>query len=63
MGFDDLEWARVSNPSLTTISLPVVAMGHDSATALIRKLEDDTDIESKCLTSSIIERHSTLVSS
>ena len=25
MGFDDLEWARVSNPPLTTISLPVVA--------------------------------------
>ncbi len=59
MGFDDLEWARVSNPTLTTISLPVVAMGQDSADALIHKLEDGTDIPSKCLTSSIIERQST----
>ena len=59
MGFDDLEWASVSNPPLTTISLPVVAMGQDSATALIRKLEDGTNIQSQCLTSSIIERRST----
>ena len=59
MGFDDLEWARVSNPPLTTISLPVIAMGQESATALVSKLEDGSDIRAKRLASEIIERQST----
>lgn len=59
MGFDNLEWASVCYPALTTISLPVIEMGRSSAQALVDYLEKKTDLVSKHLEGQLIIRDST----
>ena len=38
MGFDDIPWATVVNPPLTTISLPIAEMGAEAVDILLQKL-------------------------
>ena len=59
MGFDDLDWAEYSQPSLTTIRLPTADMGRMTADALVDRLDHDIDLPSLCLPASIIPRTST----
>lgn len=59
MGFEDLDWAACSTPSLTTIALPAAEMGRAAAMALVRKLDDDITIEHRLFSASLIEREST----
>lgn len=59
MGFDDLEWASLSHPTLTTIRLPTGRMGSHIADALVGKLEHGNKLKSLTLTATIVEREST----
>lgn len=59
MGFDDLEWAALSHPALTTIRLPTGRMGRKIADALVGKLEHGHELESITLKAHIVERDST----
>jgi LacI family transcriptional regulator len=59
MGFDDLDWAKVCDPSLTTIALPTEEMGQQAARALVNKLDHDAKLGSMCLSANLIARAST----
>ena len=59
MGFDHISWSEHSHPRLTCISLPVAAMGQQSAQAICDFLEDGTPIPSIQLHGSINVRGST----
>lgn len=59
MGFDDLDWAAVSEPALTSIRLPTTSMGRKAAAALIGKLDQDIPLESERLDAEIVVRGST----
>ena len=59
MGFDDLDWARWMSPPLTTMHLPVDEMGHETAAALVRHLEDGAPLVSRKLEGQVVERDST----
>ena len=58
MGFDDLDWAAVSSPPLTTIHLPTEDMGRQAATAIIDRLDKGIKIENLRIDADIIERGS-----
>ncbi len=59
MGFDDLDWAALCHPALTTIRLPVGRMGRLIADALVERLEHGAVLKSIALSSAIVERAST----
>jgi LacI family transcriptional regulator len=59
MGFDDLEWAAVCNPPLTTLQLPTAVMGELAARALVERLERGVAITSRRLDADIVVREST----
>ncbi len=56
MGFDNLDWASVCEPGLTTVRLPTARMGRKSAGALIRHLDGIANLESECIPAEIIVR-------
>jgi LacI family transcriptional regulator len=41
VGFDDIEFASIANPALTTVRQPLYEMGSTAAEILLRKLMDD----------------------
>lgn len=59
MGFDDLEWAALSHPALTTIRLPTGRMGRRIADALVGALEHGVELKSSTLSANVVERDST----
>ena len=59
MGFDHISWSEHSHPRLTCISLPVAAMGQESAQAICDFLTDGTPIPSVRLHGEIKVRGST----
>ena len=59
MGFDHISWSEHSHPRLTCISLPVAAMGRESAQAICDFLEEGTPIPSVALQGEIRVRGST----
>jgi LacI family transcriptional regulator len=59
MGFDDIEFASISNPPLTTIRQPLREMGAKAAELLIRKIADGKRTESFCVRPELIVRSST----
>jgi LacI family transcriptional regulator len=59
MGFDDLDWAQVCEPSLTTIALPTAQMGQQAARALVNTLDHGAKLNSICLAANLIARAST----
>ena len=59
MGFDHISWSEHSHPRLTCISLPIAAMGQESAQAICDFLEDGTSIPSIQLHGKIKVRGST----
>lgn len=60
MGFDNLDWSKDSNPSLTTIDLPATKMGEVAANAVVEKLEKNVPIVSAALPAHIVSRNSVL---
>ena len=56
MGFDNLDWAELSNPPLTTIRLPSWQMGVSVARAMVEFLEEGRPISSLTLHGRLCER-------
>lgn len=61
MGFDDLDWAAVCEPALTTLGLPTAEMGERAARALVEHLDLGRPIQAQRLSAELIERASTAV--
>ncbi|WP_424975759.1 LacI family DNA-binding transcriptional regulator [Dinoroseobacter sp. S124A] len=60
MGFDNLDWAKESHPSLTTIDLPATKMGQVAAESVVARLEKGSTINSVALPAQIIPRKSVM---
>jgi DNA-binding LacI/PurR family transcriptional regulator len=59
MGFDDLEFASIAYPPLTTIRQPMQEMGVTAAELLIRKLANDESVQNIRVRPELIVRSST----
>lgn len=59
IGFDDIPWAALSNPALTTIEMPVDLMAFEAVDALVRKITNEDDGSKRVIfNTSVIERES-----
>lgn len=58
MGFDNLDWAKDSHPSLTTIDLPATTMGEVAAKSVVDRLENGSAMKCVGLPAQIISRKS-----
>jgi LacI family transcriptional regulator len=59
MGFDDIEFASIAYPPLTTIRQPLHEMGATAADILLRKLTNDESVQSLRVCPELIVRSST----
>ena len=59
MGFDDLDWAALCDPPLTTLHLPTTEMGQLAARALVGFLDKGLAIVPQRLDAAIVVRQST----
>jgi DNA-binding LacI/PurR family transcriptional regulator len=59
MGFDDIEFASIAYPPLTTIRQPLHQMGATAAELLLRKLANNEGVENTCVRPELIVRSST----
>ena len=59
MGFDDIEFASIAYPALTTVRQPLQEMGATAAEILIRKLANDKSVEHIRVRPELICRSST----
>jgi DNA-binding LacI/PurR family transcriptional regulator len=59
MGFDDIEFASIAYPPLTTIRQPLHEMGAKAAELLIRKLANDESVRNICVRPALVVRSST----
>jgi DNA-binding LacI/PurR family transcriptional regulator len=59
MGFDDIEFASIAYPPLTTIRQPLHEMGAKAAELLIRKIADDKSAQNICVRPELVVRSST----
>ncbi len=59
MGFDDIEFASVAYPPLTTVRQPLQEMGATAAELLIRKLANDASVQNICVRPELVVRSST----
>jgi LacI family transcriptional regulator len=59
MGFDDIEFASIAYPALTTIRQPLQEMGATATELLIRKLANDESVQNIRLRPELIVRSST----
>jgi LacI family transcriptional regulator len=59
MGFDDIEFASIAFPALTTIRQPLHEMGATAAELLLRKLENDESVRNLRVRPELIVRSST----
>jgi LacI family transcriptional regulator len=59
MGFDDIEFAGIAYPPLTTVRQPLREMGATAAEVLIRKIENNETVENISVRPDLIVRSST----
>lgn len=59
VGFDDIEFAGIAFPPLTTIRQPLHEMGAAAAELLVRKITNDENVQNLCLRPELIVRSST----
>ena len=60
IGFDDIEWASLNTPSLTTISIPKRQMGKEAAHRLLALLNDPTTYPIEVMVAvQLVQREST----
>jgi DNA-binding LacI/PurR family transcriptional regulator len=45
IGFDDIPWAKYSDPPLTTIKLPAEALAQSACTLLVDMIQDNSNID------------------
>ena len=57
-GFDDQDWAAVSNPGLTSVHTPSRRMGDATARALMNYIDHGSPIESQLIDSHLVIRQS-----
>lgn len=57
-GFDDQDWAAVSNPGLTSVHTPSTRMGIATANALVANISDAVPISSQLIDSRLVVRGS-----
>ena len=61
VGFDDIPWAHLTSPPLTTIEMPVSEMAAEAVGALLRRTEDRGDSRRKIVfDTALMERESVL---
>lgn len=59
VGFDDINWARMTMPMLTTVHQDAVKKGRLAAECMIQLLEGETDkVQNRVLPVQLVERHS-----
>ena len=58
-GFDDVEYASLLDPPLTSVTVPAIEMGRHAASTLIRHLEIGEAMNSACYDTEVILRRST----
>jgi len=59
IGFDDIPWAQMSSPALTTIDMPVAEMAAEAVAALFRHGDEPVDRRRKVVfDTSLVERES-----
>jgi DNA-binding LacI/PurR family transcriptional regulator len=63
IGFDDIEFASLASPALTTIRQPMHEMGGTAAELLLRKLANDESVQNTRVRPELIVRSSTCPSS
>jgi DNA-binding LacI/PurR family transcriptional regulator len=59
MGFDDIEFASIAYPPLTTIRQPLHEMGAMAAELLLRKFANDESVRNICVRPELVVRSST----
>ena len=59
MGFDDIEFASIAYPPLTTIRQPLHEMGATAADLLLRKFANDGGVQNICVRPELVVRSST----
>ena len=60
IGFDDIPWAAMSTPPLTTIEMPVEDMAGEAVDALVRRIEDQISMKRRVILETVVvERSST----
>lgn len=59
MGFDDIEFASIAYPPLTTIRQPLHEMGATAAELLLRKFANDESVRNICVRPELVVRSST----
>jgi LacI family transcriptional regulator len=59
VGFDDIEFASIAYPALTTIRQPLHEMGAMAAELLLRKLSNDESVENVRISPDLVVRSST----
>ena len=59
IGFDDIEFAGIAYPPLTTIRQPLHEMGATAAELLIRRIANDESVQNICVSPELIVRSST----
>ena len=59
IGFDDIEFASIAYPPLTTVRQPLQEMGAAAAELLIRKLGNDESVKNMCVRPELVVRSST----
>ena len=60
IGFDDIDIATISSPSITTIRQPAFEIGYQSCELLISRIETERSVSSLILDTELIIRESTL---
>lgn len=60
VGFDDIPWAQMSTPTLTTIEMPIEDMASEAVEAVIRRIDGSADLRRRViLDTALIIRGST----
>lgn len=59
VGFDDIPWAQMSSPGLTTIEMPIEDMAGEAVEGLLRRIDSEVDLRRRVILDvSLVERES-----
>jgi DNA-binding LacI/PurR family transcriptional regulator len=62
IGFDDISWAELNDPPLTSVCIPRQQMGKEAAHRVLMMLQDPDLLASEIIVPvSLVERHSTAI--
>ena len=49
VGFDDIPWAQMSSPGLTTVEMPIEDMAGEAVESLLRRIESNVDLRRRVI--------------